>query len=170
MNDKSEKMETLNMPKMPEIKGFPMISENVSPYETLKSLPTKVLICSGVIVDAVVFEYADGSSIRFGGTGGGTKELMMEPGEYIISISGENGSYEGLPVVSRLELATNKGRKLESHPGTAHKNDFSSIGIVLGRFSGRESRNKTGNRVYLAALKAENIAQLPGKDFPGIKK
>lgn len=121
------------------------------------SLPRKITICSGVIVDAVKIEFDDKTSVRIGGVGGAQHPFELAEDEVVTEIRGKYGSFEGVSAVSYLSFSTNKGRTLESNNGCNDKMDFIISGKTLYNIRGVESLSPNRYSVYLKSITADEL-------------
>lgn len=79
-------------------------------FNKSKSAIKKIVVRSGVVVDAITTTFADGTSTpRHGGTGGGEKVLELADNEYITLVTVHTSN-----VVNFIQLTTNFGNSLSA--------------------------------------------------------
>lgn len=81
----------------------------------------RIIVRQGNIIDNLAFDYGS-TTLDHGGKGGAVREFALQEGEYIVSVSGTNGSNNGINAIKSLEFETNKKRKF--NVGNAGKSPF----------------------------------------------
>lgn len=106
------------------------------------SSPTSVTIKGGSRLDSVAMQYANGTTLINGGSGGTAATLTLNSGEYITSAVIYKNSYKGSDRIFYLELTTNQNRKLTSgtKSGTSYTLSAPSGSYIAG-FFGRAGDN-----------------------------
>ncbi|MEK5252045.1 jacalin-like lectin [Paenibacillus sp. FSL F4-0125] len=106
------------------------------------SSPTSVTLKGASRIDSIAMQYADGSTLVNGGTGGTAATLTLNSGEFITSAVVYKNSYKGSDRIFYLELTTNQNRKVAAgtKSGTSYTLSAPSGSYVAG-FLGRGGNN-----------------------------
>lgn len=106
------------------------------------SSPTSVTLKGASRLDSIAMQYADGTTLVNGGTGGTAATLTLNSGEFITSAVVYKNSYKGSDRIFYLELTTNQNRKVAAgtKSGTSYTLSAPSGSYVAG-FLGRGGDN-----------------------------
>jgi len=83
------------------------------------STPKTFTIRGGSRVDNVGVTLADGTVLSHGGTGGTAQSLTLQSGEYVSSVTLNEGQYNGHTRIFYIKLMTNQGRTLSAGSQTS---------------------------------------------------
>ncbi|MBW4081079.1 jacalin-like lectin [Paenibacillus sp. S150] len=103
------------------------------------SRPVSATISGASRLDSVSLQYADGTTLRNGGT---AATLTLNSGEYITSALAYKNSYNGSGRIFYLELTANLGRKLAAGTKSGSPTALSApSGSYVAGFFGRAGDN-----------------------------
>jgi hypothetical protein len=82
----------------------------------------RIIVRQGNIIDNLAFDYGS-TTVGHGGKGGTEREFVLQEDEYIVSVSGTNGSNNGINAIKSLKFETSKNRSFSV--GGAGESPFS---------------------------------------------
>lgn len=132
--------------------------------------PDRIIIRRGCIIDCLTFGY-EGQVMEHGGRGGSECSFTLQNGEYIIAVSGNYATFNGLKVIQNLCFVTNRNRRFEIQtpcPGSTYFEYKVESGYAVCCLFGREDRYLEDIGFYVRKIDLDKNSILPGgkMNFP----